>query len=285
VRPAPPNRFVNADWNFWPDGFDPGAIWRTCAELGFEAMELGVYRADEELSAAAMTTTSRLAAETGLGVEAVLFSMPAARWPDGGLASPAGSGPAVAEIVETARRAADLGARVLGVWPGADSSDGEPDADPDGWARTLDALDAVAAAAEPLGMTMAVEYKPGQLVAGATDAIRLADALDRPTVGVLLDTAHALAAGEDLAALPARLGHRLVHVHLGDAAAGDADADLPPGSEHDFSPFLAALARSGYGAALSFDLYGAVEAGVATGTEASDQSLRYIRAAQAGAAG
>ncbi len=284
MRPAPPNRFVNADWNFWPDGFDPGAIWRTCAELGFEAMEIGVYRADEELSAAAMTTVSRLAAQ-GLGVEAVLFSMPAARWPDGGLASPAGSGKAVAEIVETARRAADLGARVLGVWPGADPSDGDPGADPDGWARTLDALDAVAAAAGPLGMTVAVEYKPDQLVAGATDALRLADALDRPTVGVLLDTAHAFAAGEDLAALPAQLGDRLLHVHLGDAAAGDADADLPPGSEHDFVPFLAALARSGYGAALSFDLYGAVEAGIATGTEASDQGLRYIRAALAGAAG
>jgi len=285
VRPATRNRFVNADWNFWPDGFDPGAIWRTCAELGFEAMEVGVYRADEELSAAAMTTIRRLAAETGLGVEALLFSMPAARWPDGGLASPAGSMPAVAEIVETARRAADLGARVLGVWPGADPPAGAPGADPDGWARTLEALDAVAAAAGPLGLTVAVEYKPGQLVAGVADALRLADALDRPPVGVLLDTAHAFAAGEDLAALPALLGPRLVHVHLGDAAAGDADADLPPGSEHDFMPFLAGLARAGYDGALSFDLYGAVEAGVATGTEASDQSLRYIRAAQTGAVG
>ena len=285
MRPATPNRFVNADWNFWPDGFDPGAIWRTCAELGFEAMELGVYRADEELSAATMTTVSRLAAQTGLGVEAVLFSMPAARWPDGGLATRSETGRAVAQIVETARRAADLGARVLGVWPGADPPDGEPGADPDGWARTLDALDAVAAAAEPLGLTVAVEYKPGQLVAGATDALRLSDALGRPTLGVLLDTAHAFAAGEDLAALPAQLGMHLLHVHLGDAAAGDADADLPPGSEHDFIPFLAALARSGYGAALSFDLYGAVEAGVATGTEASDKSLRYIRGAQAGVAG
>jgi len=275
-------RLVNADWNFWPDGLDRPGIWHECARLGFDAMEVGVYRADEELSAAAMGAIAGLAAETGLGVQAVLFSMPAGRWPDGGLASATDSARAVAEIIETARRAADLGAQVLGVWPGADPPERRAPGDgaTDGWARTLDAVDAVASAAEPLGLSVAVEYKPGQLVAGADDALRLADAVGRPAVGVLVDTAHALAGGEDLAGLPARCGPRLLHVHLGDSG-GDADADLPPGSEHDFVPFLAGLASSGYAGALSFDLYGSVEAGVATGREASDQSLRYIRAAQA----
>ena len=286
-------RFVNADWNFWPDGFDRPGIWHECARLGFDAMEVGVYRADEELSAAAMGAIEALESETGLGVEAVLFSMPAERWPDGGLASPSASARAAAEITETARRAADLGAQVLGVWPGADLVAGDDpggsghcggdhgDGNSDGWARTLDAIDAVAAAAEPLGLTVAVEYKPGQLVAGADDALRLAETLGRPAIGVLVDTAHALAGGEDLATLPARCGPRLMHVHLGDSG-GDVDADLPPGSHHDFGPFLAGLAAIGYGGALSFDLYGAVQAGVATGSEASDQSLRYIRTAQTG---
>ena len=274
-------RLVNADWNLWLDGLDRAGIWRTCAELGFDAMELGVYKADDELSATAMVDIGRMGSGTGLGVEAVLFSMPAARWPDGGLAAPAESGRAVADIVETGRRAADLGARVLGVWPGADPPADSPGAAPDGWARTLDAVDAVATQVAPLGLVVAVEYKPGQLVAGVDDALRLAHALDRPAVGVLVDTAHALAGGEDLASLPAQVGDRLLHVHLGDSAGGDADADLPPGSEHDFVPFLAGLAGCGYRAALSFDLYGAVEAGVATGLEASDQSLRYIRTALA----
>ena len=277
VTQARPPRFVNADWNFWPDGLDRQAIWRECARLGFDAMEVGVYRADDELSSSAMRAIGGLAGETGLDVHAVLFSMPAERWPDGGLASSGASAGAVTEIVETARRAADLGAQVLGVWPGADPPDGGPPGGSDGWRRTVDALGVVAAAAEGLGLALSVEYKPGQLVAGADDALRLADV---PGVGVLVDTAHALAGGEDLAALPARLGRHLVHVHLGDSG-GDADADLPPGSITDFGPFLAGLAACGYGGALSFDLYGAVQAGVASGTEASDQSLRYIRSVQA----
>jgi len=277
-------RLVNADWNFWPDGFDPSRIWHECARLGFEGMELGVYRADDELSGDALSAIEVLVAETGLGVEAVLFSMPAERWPDGGLASPEASARAVDEITETARRAADLGARVLGVWPGADGeATGDGGAGGAGWARTLDAIDTVAGVAGPLGLSVAVEYKPGQLIAGATEAVRLVDEIDRPGVGVLVDTAHAFAAGEDLAALPDRLGDRLVHVHLGDSG-GDADADLPPGTVHDFVPFLRGLAATGYGAALSFDLYGSVQAGLATGTRASEQGLAYIRGALATAA-
>ncbi|MGI9034210.1 MAG: sugar phosphate isomerase/epimerase family protein [Acidimicrobiales bacterium] len=274
MTPGPP--LVNADWNFWPDGFDRPAIWHACADLGFSGVEVGVYRPDDELSAAAMTEIGALATGTGLGVEAVLFSMPADRWPDGGLTSPTESARAVTEIAETARRASDLGARVLGVWPGAD----RPLAGTEGWARTVDALGAVADVAEPLSLAVAVEYKPGQLVAGAAEALRLAETLDRPAVGVLVDTAHALAGGEDLAALPALLTGRLAHVHLGDSA-GDADADLPPGAEHDFAPFLGALAASGYRGALSFDLYGSVLAGSCTGTEASGQGLSHIRTAMA----
>ncbi len=272
-------RMVNADWNFWPDGFDRARIWDTCARLGFEGVELGVYRAEDELSSAAMSSMETLVAETGLAVHAVLFSMPAERWPDGGLASAVASTRAVAEITETARRAAGLGAGVLGVWPGADR-DSALGIGADGWARTLDAIGEVAGVAGPLGLTVAVEYKPGQLVAGAEDALRLVDEIDGPDVGVLVDTAHAIAGGEDLAALPHWFGDRLVHVHLGDSG-GDADADLPPGAEHDFVPFLRSLAETHYSGALSFDLYGSVQAGLTTGTAASEQGLTYIQGALA----
>ena len=266
-------RLVSADWNFWPDGLDRPAIWHTSADLGFAAMEIGVYRADDELSSSAVTSIEALAGETGLGIAAVLFSMPPARWPDGGLGSASQSARAVAEIAETARRAADIGADVLGVWPGAD-----PPAGPAGarWSRTRDAISEVAETTGSLGLVLAIEYKPGQLIAGAVEALRLVEEIGQEGVGVLVDTAHAFAAGEDVAALPARLAPRLAHVHLGDSG-GDADADLPPGAEHDFAPFLAGLSAVGYPGVLSFDLYGSVEAGVATGAEASQQGLDHIR--------
>lgn len=272
-------RLVSADWNFWPDRLDRPAIWHTSADLGFSGMEIGVYRADDELSATAVSSIEALATETGLGVDAVLFSMPPGRWPGGGLASAGESAGAVAEIVETARRAADLGAGVLGVWPGADLPPGAGVGE-GGRSRTVDALREVAEVTGPLGLALAVEYKPGQLIAGAEDALNLVDDLDRPGVGVLVDTAHAFAAGEDVAALPARLGERLAHVHLGDSS-GDADADLPPGAEHDFAAFLGGLMAVGYAGVLSFDLYGCVESGTTTGAEASREGLRHIRDALA----
>ncbi len=266
-------RLVSADWNFWPDGLDRPSIWHTSADLGFAAMEIGVYRADDELSSSAVTSIEALAGETGLGVAAVLFSMPSARWPDGGLGAATRSAQAVTEITETARRAADLGATVLGVWPGAD-----PPASPGGdqWDRTRDAVAEVAETSGSLGLTLAIEYKPGQLIASAEDARRLVEEIAREGVGVLVDTAHAFAGGEDVAGLPAGLAPRLAHVHLGDSG-GDPDADLPPGAEHDFAPFLAGLAAVGYPGVLSFDLYGFVEAGPATGAEASQQGLDHIR--------
>jgi hypothetical protein len=124
---------------------------------------------------------------------------------------------AVRAIVETGRRAAGIGATVLGVWPGADL----PAGGPDDWARTAESLAAVADSTRSLGLTVAVEPKPGQLVAGTQDAIRLCEEIGDPGIGVLLDTAHALAAGEDIEALPERIGTRLM------STSGTATAATP----------------------------------------------------------
>lgn len=237
-----------------------------------------MYDPDVELSPARVGEAGRLSEQYGIGVHAVLFSMPPARWPDGALASPAHSGAAARAIVETGRRAADVGAVVLGVWPGADLQRGQVD----DWSRTVDSLATITDAVAALGLQVAVEPKPGQIVDATDDGLRLSEEIDHPQFGVLLDTAHALAGGEDLVGLPARLGARLLHVHLGDAEVGDADADLPPGAIHDFAPFLAEVDRAGYGGALSFDLYGAVSAGGATGEDASRQGLAHVAAALGG---
>jgi sugar phosphate isomerase/epimerase len=225
-----------------------------------------------------MAEVGRLSAQHGIGVRAVLFSMPPARWPEGALASPVHAGVAVRAMVETGRRAADLGASVLGVWPGADRQRGRAD----DWSRTVDQLATVADAVAAFGLRVAVEPKPGQVIDGTEDGLRVSEEIDHPALGVLLDTAHALAGGEDLAGMPARLGTRLMHVHLGDAEVGDVDADLPPGAIHDFAPFLAEVDRAGYGGVLSFDLYGAVSAGGVTGEMASRQGRDHVAAARAG---
>jgi sugar phosphate isomerase/epimerase len=263
TRPA----LVNADWNFWPDRLSPSAIWAACAAMGFDGLELGVYDPDVELSAARVADVAELVGVHGLGVRAVLFSMPPARWPDGGLGSGQHAAAAIAAVVETARRAADVGAGVLGIWPGADR---------DGWSRTVESVATITQAVASSGLTVAVEPKPGQVVGTTGDALRLCDEVGDARLGVLLDTAHAFAGGEDVAALPARIGRRLYHVHLGDSDGGNADADLPPGSVHDFAPFLAALDEAAYAGALSLDLYGAVASGGYTGETASRAALAHL---------
>jgi sugar phosphate isomerase/epimerase len=166
-----------------------------------------------------------------------------------------------AQVRACAAACRDLGLPVLGLWPGAD---------PPG----ADVLAGVRAAVEAAGdVRVALEPKPGTAVATAREALALCEAVDG--LGVLLDTGHAYAAGEDPAAAVELLGDRLLHVHLGDAAPGQGDDDLPCGRLHDFAPVVAALDASGFAGTASFDLYGAVCGGLSA-REAVRESRDHV---------
>ena len=81
---------------------------------------------------------------------------------------------------------------------------------------------------------------------------------------------------EDPAQVVEVLGDLLLHCHLGDADLGGSDDDLPCGRLHDLSSFVAALDASGFRGTASFDLYGAVVAGLATGLEAVRESRDHV---------
>ncbi len=259
-------QLCDADWNHWPDGLDDAALWPAVAAAGFQGMELGVYRVADELAVERLAHVRELTQVTGMPVAMLLLSLPPDRWPDGALA-----GSSTALVVDQARATAevavDLGLDTIGVWPGADEPHTAPTEVAAGARRVVDAV-------APTGVRVALEYKPGTAVATAADAVGLCDAV--PGLGVLLDTGHAYAAGEDPAEVVGRLGERLWHVHLGDAAEGNADDDLPVGRLHDFGPFAAALDAAGYAGAATLDLYGAVCAGVATGAQAAAESRTHL---------
>jgi sugar phosphate isomerase/epimerase len=274
VRP----RLINADWNFWPEGHAPEAIWSLSAKLGFDGIELGVYDPTEQLSDALVETYRGLAEEQALTVETVLYSMPPTRWPDGGLADPAIAPKAIEAALTTARVASEaFGCHVLGIWPGADVLTRGTDI-ATAWTTLVGSFRSLAERVADLGMEVAVEYKPHELLANVDAALRLCDAVDHPALGVLVDTGHALWVGEDLPIVLHKVGDRLKHVHLGDTP-GAFEADLPPGWHHDFTSFMAAIDEIGYDGAMSLDMYGAVDQGVLGSEEASRFGLDTMVAA------
>ena len=261
-------RLADADWNHWPDGIGDDESWPLMAGAGVAGVEIGVYAAAVELSDARRAARERLTRRHDLPVLAVLLSLPAERWPAGALA---GDPERVAEeAAACARECTRLGLPTLGLWPGADPAGAS-------WADLVAGLTRVRDAVRSTGVRLAVEYKPGTVVADAGDAVRLADAV--PGTGVLLDTGHAYAAGEDPAVVVRQLGDRLWHVHLGDADAGKADDDLPVGRLHDATELVRALDAGGFSGVATFDLYGAVVAGSCTGIQAVRESVDHLRTA------
>lgn len=254
-------RLTDADWNSWPDGLSDAALWAQTVELGLDGVELGVYDADVELAPARLVELARLVERTGVPVAGVLLSLPAERWPHGALSGDVDR--LVVQVDRCARACASLGLDVLGLWPGADPAG----------ADVLAGLQRVVLAAG--SMPIAVEYKPETAVADSEQALALCAQV--PDLGVLLDTGHAYALGEDPAEVVRRLGERLLHCHLGDAELGAGDDDLPCGRVHDFAPVVAALEESGFSGSASFDLYGAVSTGVTSGRDAVRESRDHVR--------
>ena len=259
ARPVTSWALCDADWNSWPDGLDDPAVWEQTSSLGLDGVELGVYDAAVELSPARLDRLRALTA--ALPVRGVLLSLPAERWPGGALSGDVDR--LVTQVAACADACRELGVGVLGLWPGAD---------PVG-ADVLPGLRRVVAAAS--GLPVAVEPKPETAVATAADALALCDEVDG--LGLLLDTGHAFASGEDPAQAITAAGDRLLHVHLGDAAPGGGDDDLPCGRLHDFASVVAALDASGFAGTASFDLYGAVSSGSVTGAQAVRESRDHLR--------
>ena len=253
-------RLTDADWNSWPDGLSDAQTWQQAAELGLQGIELGVYDAAVELAPARLAELAQLAADTGVPITAILLSLPQARWPAGALTGDLDR--LLALVTACANVCRQLGLPVLGLWPGADP----PGAD------VRAALARVVQAAGDI--RVALEYKPDTAVSNAADAQALCAHV--PGLGVLLDTGHAFALEEDPAEVVTRLGALLLHCHLGDAAPGKGDDDLPCGRLHDLGPFVTALAASGYAGAASFDLYGAVASGRVTGRAAVQESRDHV---------
>lgn len=154
------------------------------------------------------------------------------------------------------------GGRLMTLWMGQDGFDYSFQADyPMIWEHAVEAIGEVADHNRTIDIS--VEYKPNEprafsLMPNVAATLLAVKDIDRPNLGVTLDFAHVLYAGEMpafAAALVARYS-RLLGVHLNDGY-GKRDDGLMVGSVHPIQTIelLYVLDRIGYGGTIYFDTF------------------------------
>lgn len=238
----------SADWNLWPISMNYKEIFPEFKKAGINNLELGIYEPSKELSPENCSRIQQIARENGITITAALFSLTPDRWPQGAFSNR--NSTFLQESAAFLEALEGMGVRFANIWTGADL----PDANINETLTTLNDLNELA---KGFPGVVSIEYKADTIF---PDGNSLAKQLSHTShLKVLIDTGHAFALEEDVVALIKDLNSRKLMgaMHLGDAIAGDSDADLPCGRVHDFTEILQTLQEINYSGTANFDLYGA----------------------------
>jgi sugar phosphate isomerase/epimerase len=117
----------------------------------------------------------------------------------------------------------------------------------------LRSLEELQAAAEPLGVRLALEVIPNELSSAAALVRVLEDELDLPRAGICLDFGHAFLMGDLVDAIEAASGH-LITTHVHDNGGRTDDHLVPFEGRINWDPALMALLKIGYEGTLLLEL-------------------------------
>ncbi len=117
--------------------------------------------------------------------------------------------------------------------------------------RDLEILNRLADIIDEHGLKLAIETGPP-----ASYIIELADRINRPSVGLNLDTGHSFLLGEDPAAVARDMGARLFTTHLQDNFGENDDHQAPGMGFIDWRSTLRALLDTGYDGPLLVEVTG-----------------------------
>jgi len=210
-----------------------------------------------------------------------------AKWGKGSLAAPdaATRQAGVDEVRKVMDWAGELGCRYVDVWPGQDGYDYSFQADYiEAWKWLREGL-ALCADHNPK-VRVLVEYKLKEprthcFVNSAAKVVLLLQGLDK--VGVLLDTGHSMAAGENIAEAAALLASfgKLDYVHLNDNYRS-WDDDMMVGAVHlvESLELVYWLKRVGYKGWLTLDIFPYREDGVKAATECKKWIETFFKAVE-----
>jgi 4-hydroxyphenylpyruvate dioxygenase len=153
---------------------------------------------------------------------------------------------------------AELGAELMLV-----SANSAPNADPDE-ARASEQLRALAERAKLRGFRIGYEALAwGTHIRSWRDALRVIERANHPHLGLILDSFHSLAQGEDPAGIEAIPGDKIFHVQLSDAPGIELDIRtlgrhfrcLPGTGVLDIAGFVSAALKAGYRGPLSAEIF------------------------------
>ena len=261
----------SADWNLWPISMEYQKTFPEFKRSGIRNLELGIYDPSAELTPQNSERISGLAAANGVAITAALFSLTPDRWPEGAFSNR--NSRFLKECAVFLQSLEQMGIKYANIWTGAYL----PNADMEETSNTLKELDVLA---KGFSGVVSIEYKADTIF---PDGQSLAEQLsDFTHLKVLIDTGHAFALEENVVDLIKDLNSRKLigAMHLGDAIAGDSDADLPCGRVHDFTEILQTLAEINYSGSANFDLYGAaVDENGPGPLSILDESLKYMNKA------
>ena len=118
----------------------------------------------------------------------------------------------------------------------------------------IEKLGALAEAVGQTGFRLALELLPGNALGGSAEFLELISLGGLEGVGLVLDTGHFHAMGEDLPGLPRRLAGAIAATHLCDND-GHVNLSLAPGEGTiPFEALMTALAASGYPGGLDVEI-------------------------------
>ncbi len=224
------------------------------AEIGLDGAELAIWDIDQ-FKKQQMQSIRELLAKTGLTVCNICFNDGVHIYDGPAYTS---SDRSVREDIlrrfgETIDFASGCGCKSIAIWPGIDVFPLQ-ETYWKAWENFTTIVSECADLSKSSGILTSLEYKPECILPNADSVLRAIKDIGSSNLGALLDTGHAIVAKEDLATVVEMFGDRLFHVHVDDNP-GDWDRDMPPGSVHDFIPFLRSLRKAGYRGFLSMDIW------------------------------
>jgi len=242
---------IVGDWHFKELSLSLTQLAVKLKEMGFSGMEVGIINPEEQLNLEKMAELQIVL--TKIGVPLMSFFLVSRLWPEMALTSHDSS--IRKKAVLDARRVGDaaqhLGIKMVGFWPGGDTLTQEDYAQR--WKWMIEGLSDILEHFDKLGLKLAFEYKPEELVHHSDGLLRILDQLKANNLGLLLDTGHLFIAGEDPVVVAEKFREKLYYVHFDDNF-GDWDRDLPPGRVHNFLPFVKKLREIGYAGFFGLDL-------------------------------